>query len=113
VEKLDGTPHTVLMPIEARASSDASKAEARILAGWPRGPLDSIPIAHKDIYNTAGGRTTGYSKLLEHNVPTIDAVTVTKPADAGTIMMGKLTTHEFALGGPSFDLPLRPALAMG
>ncbi len=109
VKKLDGTLHAFLMLTEDRALSDASKAEARIMAGRPRGPLDGIPIAHKDIYNTAGIRTTGHSKLLEHNVPVKDAVTVTKLADAGTIMMGKLATHEFAMGGPSFDLPWPPA----
>src|SRR5580658_2343787 len=108
-KKLDGTLHAFLLLTEDRALADASKAEARIMAGRPKGPLDGIPIAHKDIYNTAGIRTTGHSKLLEHNVPTKDAVTVTKLADAGTVMMGKLATHEFAMGGPSFDLPWPPA----
>src|SRR4030095_1436945 len=50
-------------------------------------------------------RTTAHSRLLEHNVPTRDAHTVKKWADAGTVMLGKLATHEFAFGGPSFDLP--------
>ena len=49
--------------------ADAKAAEARMMSAMPRGPLDGIPIAHKDIYNTAGIRTTGHSKLLEHNVP--------------------------------------------
>jgi len=109
VKQLDATLHAFLLLTEDRALADASKAEARIMAGRPRGPLDGIPIAHKDIYNTAGIRTTGHSKLLEHNVPTRDAVTVTKLAEAGTVMMGKLATHEFAMGGPSFDLPWPPA----
>src|SRR5580658_279962 len=108
-KKLDGTLHAFLLLTEDRALADASKAEARIMAGRPKGPLDGIPIAHKDIYNTAGIRTTGHSKLLEHNVPTKDAVTVTRLADSGTIMLGKLATHEFAMGGPSFDLPWPPA----
>jgi aspartyl-tRNA(Asn)/glutamyl-tRNA(Gln) amidotransferase subunit A len=109
VKKLDGTLHAFLLLTEDRALADASKAETRIMAGRPKGPLDGIPVAHKDIYNTAGIRTTGHSKLLEDNVPTKDAVTVTKLADAGTVMMGKLATHEFAMGGPSFDLPWPPA----
>jgi aspartyl-tRNA(Asn)/glutamyl-tRNA(Gln) amidotransferase subunit A len=79
------------------------------MSGALRGRLDGIPIAHKDIYNTAGIRTTAHSKLLEHNVPTRDAHTVKKWADAGTVMLGKLATHEFAFGGPSFDLPWPPA----
>jgi aspartyl-tRNA(Asn)/glutamyl-tRNA(Gln) amidotransferase subunit A len=74
-----------------------------------KGPLDGIPIGHKDIYNTAGIRTTAHSKLLEHNVPTEDSVVVSKWAQAGSVLMGKLATHEFAIGGPSFDLPWPPA----
>ena len=89
--------------------ADARAAEARIMAGLSRGPLDGIPIGHKDIYNTAGIRTTGHSRLLEHNVPERDATVVRKWAEAGTVMMGKLATHEFAMGGPSFDLPWPPA----
>jgi aspartyl-tRNA(Asn)/glutamyl-tRNA(Gln) amidotransferase subunit A len=109
IAKLDGTLHAFLLLTEDRALADASKAESRIMAGRPKGPLDGIPIAHKDIYNTAGIRTTGHSKLLEDNVPAKDAVTVAKLADAGTVMLGKLATHEFAMGGPSFDLPWPPA----
>ena len=80
-----------------------------MMAGTLKGPLDGIPIGHKDIYNTAGIRTTAHSKLLEHNVPTEDCVVVAKWAEAGTVLMGKLATHEFAIGGPSFDLPWPPA----
>jgi aspartyl-tRNA(Asn)/glutamyl-tRNA(Gln) amidotransferase subunit A len=80
-----------------------------MMAGKLRGKLDGIPIAHKDIYNTAGIRTTAHSKLLEHNVPTEDSRVVQLWAAAGTVMLGKLATHEFAMGGPSFDLPWPPA----
>ena len=109
VEKLDPTLNAFIMRTADRAMADASKAEARLMRGASVGRLDGIPIAHKDIYNTAGIRTTGHSKLLENNVPTQDAVTVTKLADAGTVLLGKLSTHEFAMGGPSFDLPWPPA----
>jgi aspartyl-tRNA(Asn)/glutamyl-tRNA(Gln) amidotransferase subunit A len=109
VKKLDPTLHSFLLVTEDRAMADAKAAEARMMAGALKGPLDGIPIGHKDIYNTAGIRTTAHSKLLEHNVPTEDSVVVQKWADAGTIMMGKLATHEFAIGGPSFDLPWPPA----
>src|SRR5260370_30898535 len=98
-----------LLVTEERALADARAAEARQMSGALRGRLDGIPIAHKDIYNTAGIRTTAHSKQLEHNVPTRDAHTVKKWADAGTVMLGKLATHEFAFGGPSFDLPWPPA----
>lgn len=109
IGQLDPKLNAFLLVTEERALADAKAAEARQMSGALRGPLDGIPIAHKDIYNTAGIRTTAHSRLLEHNVPTRDAHTVKKWADAGTVMLGKLATHEFAFGGPSFDLPWPPA----
>jgi aspartyl-tRNA(Asn)/glutamyl-tRNA(Gln) amidotransferase subunit A len=108
-KRLDPTLHAFLLFTEDRALADAKAAEARMMAGTLRGKLDGIPIAHKDIYNTAGIRTTAHSKLLEHNVPTEDSRVVQLWAEAGTVMLGKLATHEFAMGGPSFDLPWPPA----
>ncbi len=109
IGKLDGALHSLLLVTEERALADAKAAEARFMAGTQRGTLDGIPIAHKDIYNTAGIRTTAHSRLLEHNVPAADSTVVRQWADAGTVMLGKLATHEFAMGGPSFDLPWPPA----
>jgi aspartyl-tRNA(Asn)/glutamyl-tRNA(Gln) amidotransferase subunit A len=109
IAKLDPALNSFLLLTEERALADARAAEARVMKGASKGKLDGIPIAHKDIYNTAGIRTTAHSKLLEHNVPTKDATTVHLLAEAGTVMLGKLATHEFAMGGPSFDLPWPPA----
>jgi aspartyl-tRNA(Asn)/glutamyl-tRNA(Gln) amidotransferase subunit A len=109
MQALDDTLHAFILPTQERALADARAAEARMMSGALKGPLDGIPIGHKDIYNTAGIRTTGHSKLLEHNVPAQDATSVSKWAAAGVVLMGKLSTHEFAMGGPSFDLPWPPA----
>ena len=109
IKAVDPIINAFLLVTEERALSDAKASEARMMAGTRIGPLDGIPIAHKDIYNTAGIRTTAHSRQLEHNVPTEDATSVAKLAGAGTIMLGKLATHEFAFGGPSFDLPWPPA----
>ncbi len=109
IRAADGRLHSFLLLTEERALADARASEARWRRGQGRGRLDGIPIAHKDIYNTAGIRTTGHSKLLEDNVPAEDAVSVARLAEAGTVMLGKLATHEFAVGGPSFDLPWPPA----
>jgi aspartyl-tRNA(Asn)/glutamyl-tRNA(Gln) amidotransferase subunit A len=109
IRRLDPQLHAFLLVTEERALADAKAAEARQMSGSLRGPLDGIPIAHKDIYCTAGIRTTAHSKLLENNVPAEDAHTVKKWADAGVVLLGKLATHEFAFGGPSFDLPWPPA----
>jgi len=109
IRALNPRLHAFLLVTEERALADARAAEARQMSGTLRGRLDGIPIAHKDIYTTANIRTTAHSKLLEHNVPSSDAFTVRKWAEAGTVMLGKLATHEFAFGGPSFDLPWPPA----
>jgi aspartyl-tRNA(Asn)/glutamyl-tRNA(Gln) amidotransferase subunit A len=76
VNAVDTTLHSFLLLTEERALADARAAEERMQAGALKGPLDGIPIGHKDIYNTAGIRTTGHSKLLEDNVPAEDAVVV-------------------------------------
>jgi aspartyl-tRNA(Asn)/glutamyl-tRNA(Gln) amidotransferase subunit A len=109
IRALNPALNAFVLVTEERALADARASEARQMAGNLRGPLDGIPIAHKDIYSTADIRTTAHSKLLEDNVPTSDAFTVRRLAEAGTVMMGKLATHEFAFGGPSFDLPWPPA----
>ena len=105
----DAALNAFIVVTPERARADAKAAEVRIMAGESRGKLDGIPIAHKDIYCTRGIATTAHSKLLQGWVPHEDATTVKKLAEAGTIMLGKLSTHEFAFGGPSFDLPWPPA----
>jgi aspartyl-tRNA(Asn)/glutamyl-tRNA(Gln) amidotransferase subunit A len=92
-----------------RARADAARADAELAAGTDRGPLHGIPYALKDIYDTAGIRSTCHSKLRVDNVPAADSVVAEKLAAAGGVLLGKLGTHEFALGGPSFDLPFPPA----
>lgn len=106
---LDDRLHSFVRLTEERALADAAAAEARILAGASKGPLDGIPIGLKDIVDTRGILTTCQSKLLQDNVPDRDATCAENLATAGSVMMGKLTTHEFADGGPSFDLPAPPA----
>ena len=91
------------------ARAQAKIAEQEIAQGHYRGALHGIPFALKDIYNTAGILTSGGSKICIDNIPTSNATTTQKLLDAGAILLGKLQTHEFAHGGPSFDLPWPPA----
>jgi aspartyl-tRNA(Asn)/glutamyl-tRNA(Gln) amidotransferase subunit A len=91
------------------AIESARAAEAEIARGNWRGPLHGIPFAVKDIYDTAGVLTSGHSRICMDRVPTRDATVVAKLRAAGAVLMGKLATHEFAHGGPSFDLPWPPA----
>ena len=109
IEALDGQLNAYLLPTPELALAQARTAEAEIMAGRYRGPMHGIPFALKDIFSTAGIRTTGHSRSAMHHVPQADAVTVAKLYEAGGVLLGKLATHEFAHGGPSFDLPWPPA----
>ena len=91
-----------------QALAAARMAEKEIAAGR-KGPLLGIPLAYKDIFETARVRTTANSKILIDNVPKHDAETVRRLHAAGAVMLGKLATHEFAIGGPAMDLPWPPA----
>ncbi|WP_439578131.1 amidase [Elioraea sp.] len=109
IERHETTLHAFVALDAARAMEAARDAEARIMRDGPRGPLDGIPVAHKDIIDVAGLPTTACSHILVGNTATRDAAVVRRWAEAGAISLGKLTTHEFAWGGPSFDLPTTPA----
>ncbi len=91
------------------ALKQARAAEAEIGAGRYRGPMHGIPFALKDIINTEGILTSGHSKIAMDNFPAHDATVVTRLYESGAVLLGKLATHEFAHGGPSFDLPWPPA----
>src|SRR5271166_1461947 len=109
IETLDPQLDAFLLPTPEKTREQARAAEREIMAGSYRGPLHGIPFGLKDIYATAGIRTTSHSKICENLVPTEDATTVAKLYRAGGVLLGKLATHEFAHGGPSFDLPWPPA----
>jgi aspartyl-tRNA(Asn)/glutamyl-tRNA(Gln) amidotransferase subunit A len=94
----------VFIRLDADAAMAAAKAaEAEIAAGRRRGPLHGVPVGIKDIIDVAGLPTTCHSKVLIDNVAAADAVCVSRLRGAGAIVLGKLATHEFAIGGPSFE----------
>ena len=97
IEKLDPALHAFVTLTPDRALADARAAEEALKRGDSR-PLLGIPIGHKDIYLTRGIRTTGGSALFADFIPDTESTVVSKWAEAGTIMMGKLITHEFAFG---------------
>jgi aspartyl-tRNA(Asn)/glutamyl-tRNA(Gln) amidotransferase subunit A len=109
VEALDSKLHAFIRLDPDAAMQAARQAEAEIAAGRSRGKLHGVPVGIKDIIDVAGLPTTGHSKILLDNVAKSDAVVVQKLRQAGAVIMGKLSTHEFAIGGPSFDLPFPPA----
>src|SRR2546426_1118023 len=97
IERLDKTLSSYLTVTPDRALADARAAEIAIHRG-DAGPLAGVPIAYKDLYATRGVRTTAGSALLADWVPDHDATCVSRLQQAGMVMLGKLTTHEFAFG---------------
>lgn len=108
-EALQPTHHAFITFTFEAARDAARLAQQEIAAGRHRGPLHGIPIAHKDILQTAGVRTTAHSRLLQDWVPGEDAVAVQLLDRAGAISLGKTACHEFAFGTPDPDEPFPAA----
>ncbi len=88
--------------VTAESALAASRAaESEIARGESRGPLHGIPVALKDIIDSAGVRTTAASALFKDRVPTEDAEVVRGLRRAGAVIIGKNNLHEFAYGGSS------------
>ena len=87
----------------------AKVAEHEIFSGRSRGPLHGIPIGIKDLIDMAGLPTTCHSRIRAGHVASKDAAVIRHLRAAGTLFLGKLSLHEFAIGGPAFDLPFPPA----
>ncbi|MBC7430508.1 MAG: amidase [Rubritepida sp.] len=93
-----------------RVMADEARAAARALDDeTPRGPLHGIPVGIKDIIDIAGLPTTCHSAQRLGHVASADAAVVGRLRSAGAVFPAKLATHEFAIGGPAFDLPFPPA----
>ncbi|MBR0674260.1 amidase [Neoroseomonas soli] len=108
-EALEPRLNTTILPLWDEARDQARKAERRIARSGPRSPLDGLPVGVKDIIDLAGHPTTCHSRLLLDNMKQQDAAVVARLRAAGAVFPVKLATHEFAIGGPAFDLPFPPA----
>lgn len=105
----DGLLNVYIRRMDDVALDAARRAEAEIARGEWKGPMHGIPFGLKDIVDVEGVPTTAHSKILADNVAKSDAEVTRRLREAGGVLTGKLATHEFALGGPSFDLPWPPA----
>jgi aspartyl-tRNA(Asn)/glutamyl-tRNA(Gln) amidotransferase subunit A len=83
---------------EETALEQARRADEDFAKGIDRGPLQGIPYALKDLFDTAGIRTTGGSKIFAGRVPTADCTVYEKLREAGAVLMGKTGLHELAYG---------------
>ena len=101
IEKLNPTLNAFITVTAESAMAEARAAEEAIGRGEWRGPLHGIPIALKDLIDTAGVRTTAASQLFQNRVPSQDAEIVRRLRQAGAVILGKNNLHEFAYGGSS------------
>jgi aspartyl-tRNA(Asn)/glutamyl-tRNA(Gln) amidotransferase subunit A len=109
IDAFDGQLHSYITVTADAAREAARSADARRLAGAVLGPLHGVPFGLKDMFETRGVRTTAHSRVLQHHIPDRDAEVVARLHGAGGVLLGKHASHEFAHGGPSFDLPWPPA----
>jgi aspartyl-tRNA(Asn)/glutamyl-tRNA(Gln) amidotransferase subunit A len=98
ITSLDGALKGFITVTAEAALATAGEAEAAVTSGRPLGPLHGVPLGLKDLYDTAGVRTTGGSKILGQRVPSADATVVRRLREAGMIVLGKLNMVEFAYG---------------
>jgi aspartyl-tRNA(Asn)/glutamyl-tRNA(Gln) amidotransferase subunit A len=110
IERFNPRLNAFITVTESQALAEAKAAEAEIMKGASRGRLHGVPIALKDLIDTAGVRTTAASAVFADRVPKEDAEVVRRLKSAGAVMLGKLNMHEFAYGdssAPSHFGPVR------
>jgi aspartyl-tRNA(Asn)/glutamyl-tRNA(Gln) amidotransferase subunit A len=105
IAALDPTYHAFIAVTADIARAEAKAAADEIARGRWRGPLHGVPYALKDIFDVAGLATTCHSKLRSNHRATTDATVVRRLRQAGAVLLGKLSLHEFANGGPTLELP--------
>ncbi len=101
IEQLNPKLNAFILITADSALAEARAAETEINRGRWKGPLHGIPIALKDLVDTAGVRTTAASNLFKDRVPAQDAEVVRRLKMAGAVFLGKHNMHEFAYGGSS------------
>jgi aspartyl-tRNA(Asn)/glutamyl-tRNA(Gln) amidotransferase subunit A len=101
IERLNPRLNAFITVTADSALAQARQAESEIQRGEWRGPLHGIPVALKDLIDTAGVRTTAASSLFKDRIPAEDAEVVRRLKAAGAVLLGKQNLHEFAYGGSS------------
>jgi amidase len=103
IERLNPKVNAIVTLVAEQAMAGASKADEAIVRRDPVGALHGLPVAHKDLVDTAGIRTTRGSPFYRDNVPSRDALIVTRIRAAGAITVGKTNTPEFGAGSQTFN----------
>ncbi len=100
----DAQVHAYVRLMPRTALDEARAAEGRARSGARLGPLDGIPIAVKDLFDTAGVVTAAGTGAYSERVPAADATAVRRLREAGAVVLGKTNTHELAMGGTTNNL---------
>ena len=103
IDRVNPKVNAIVTLIAGQAMENARKADEAQAHGADLGPLHGLPIAHKDLVETAGIRTTFGSPIFKDNVPPHDAILVERIRDAGAICVGKTNTPEFGAGSQTFN----------
>jgi len=103
IERVNPKVNAIVTLIAEQAIENARKADEAQAHGAPLGPLHGLPVVHKDLFDTAGIRTTYGSRILKDNVPKQDAIIVERISKAGAISVGKSNTPEFGAGSQTFN----------
>ena len=96
--RMGGNPHNAFLDIHSEVTLAQAKASDEKIAAGTAGPLEGVPIAHKDIFVTRDFATTAGSKILQDYRSPFDATVVARLRDAGMVSLGKLNCDEFAMG---------------
>ena len=103
IERVNPKVNAIVTLVAEQAMENARKADEMQAHGAALGPLHGLPIAHKDLVETAGIRTTFGSRIFKDNVPKHDAILVERIKQAGAILVGKTNTPEFGAGSQTFN----------
>src|SRR5271170_3837457 len=103
IERVNPKVNAIVTLVAEQAMENARKADEAQAHGVALGPLHGLPIAHKDLVDTAGIRTTYGSRIFKDNVPKHDAILVERIKKAGAICVGKTNTPEFGAGSQTFN----------
>jgi amidase len=98
IERVNPKVNAIVTLVPEMAAAAAAKADEMQARKEPLGPLHGLPVAHKDLMETRGIRTTFGSPLYKDYVPTEDDIVVERMARAGAITIGKTNTPEFGAG---------------
>jgi amidase len=103
IERVNPRVNAIVTLTADQAIENARKADEAQARGVSLGPLHGLPVVHKDLFDTAGVRTTYGSRILKDNIPKQDAIIVERIAKAGAISVGKSNTPEFGAGSQTFN----------